>query len=158
MKYLLLAAGLLLTPPLWAQTRLAAGKPAPARFDASVEGRVNQYFTDLNQRLREVYRAPSDGRAIALLSSTITEFTARKKSLLPEAGQLYKSLSAADRQKARTRLQTSAWTTDLQAILASSAATQMTGRRQRNPALEYAFRRFDEAQLTSLAALKALAN
>jgi hypothetical protein len=154
MKYLLFAAALLLTP---AATLHAQTKPAPsARINSSVEGRIGQYFTDLNQRLREVYRAPSDGRAISLLSTLITEFTARKKGLLPEAERYYHGLSAADKQQARTRLQTAAWVTDLQAILTSSNATKMADRRQKNPALEYAFRRFDQAQLTSLDALRAL--
>ncbi|GAA4000436.1 hypothetical protein GCM10022408_09400 [Hymenobacter fastidiosus] len=49
------------------------------------------------------------------------------------------------------------WVQAPEALLASPAAAKMPGRRQRNPALEYAFRRFDEAQLTTLEPLETAA-
>ncbi|WP_345071328.1 hypothetical protein [Hymenobacter fastidiosus] len=75
--------------PLAAQTKpTAPGTSAAApRIDLSREARESQYFADLSQRLREVYRAPGDGRAIALLSHAITEFQARRKGLLAEAAR-----------------------------------------------------------------------
>ena len=145
MPYVLLAGLLLAAPdpaPAQAQTR-----PATPAQPTSLDSRVHQYFTDLAQRLREVYRAPSDGRAIALLSSTITEFTARRKGLLPEVAQQGRTLSPAARAAAAARRQQAR-----QELPASPAAAKMSARRQRNPALDYAFRHFDEAQLTTLAA------
>ncbi|TGE19354.1 hypothetical protein [Hymenobacter elongatus] len=131
--------------PLAAQTQTASpGKLVAApRIDSSLEARENQYFADLSQRLREVYQASGDGRAIALLSHTITEFRARKKGLLAEAA-LLGPIRSAPRQPPAI------WVQTREALLASPAAAKMPARRQRNPALEYAFRRFDEAQLTTL--------
>ena|GEM_PF-6302151 len=152
LKPLLLAAALLSTTlPVAAQTRPVAR--AGQQSATSLDARLSQYGLDLTQRLREVYFAPGDGRAVALLSDAITEFTARKKGLLPELARL----SPAARQQALAQLQHSAATQDRQTLLTSPAAAKMAARRQRNPALDYAFRHFDEAQLTTLEPFKAAA-
>lgn len=149
LKPLLLATALLgATLPLAAQTRPALR--AAQQVDTSLDARLSQYGLDLTQRLRAVYFAPGDGRAVALLSDIITEFTARKKSLLPELERL----SPAARQQALAQLPHSAAAQDRETLLASPAAAKMAARRQRNPALEYAFRHFDEAQLTTLEPFK----
>lgn len=136
------------TATLLAQTTSGSVPAQPVEI-TSLQAHAAQYFTDLTQRQREIYFAPSDGRAIALLSNTITEFVARKKGLVAEAEEL-KKLPVTKKQPARLTLQSPSWAQDQQALLSSSAATKMKTRRQQNPALDAAFRRFDAAQLTNL--------
>ena len=132
---------LLLLPALL----LGFAHPAPAQTHpaapaaTSPEARQARYLLDLTQQLREVYQAPSDGRAISLLSNIITEFTARKKALLAEAQAV-----RPPRPLATGRVEPP-----------TDGAAKMAARRRRNPALEYTFRRFDQAQLTTLAAFSA---
>ncbi|MCB2378044.1 hypothetical protein LGH70_10655 [Hymenobacter sp. BT635] len=145
MNYLVLTALLLiLASPLAAQRKPAAMPTAAEQAATALSAHVQQYYTDLAQRLREVYFAPSDGRAIALLSTTITEFTARKKALLAEAAAVAKPPVASP-----------TWAQHQQALLSSTAAAKMPARRQRNPALDNAFKRFNAAQLSSLEAAPA---
>ncbi|PJJ54989.1 hypothetical protein [Hymenobacter chitinivorans] len=137
---------------LLAQTKPAAGsQPTPPAVVTSLKAHAAQYFADLNQRQREIYFAPSDGRAIALLSTAITEFGARKKGLVAEAEEL-KKLPVNMKMPVRLNLQSPTWAKDQQALLTSASAAKMKTRRQQNPALEAAFRRFDAAQLATLPA------
>ncbi|TGE22159.1 hypothetical protein E5K00_18090 [Hymenobacter aquaticus] len=125
--------------------------PAPPAAVTSLQAHAAQYFADLSQRYREIYFAPSDGRAIALLSTAITEFGARRKGLAAEAEEL-KKLPVNKQQPIRLSLQSPTWAKDQQALQASTAAAKMQARRQRNSALEAAFRRFEAAQLAVLPA------
>lgn len=136
------------TVTVLAQTTAGSQPPLPVEV-TSLQAHANQYFTDLTQRQREIYFAPSDGRAIALLSNTITEFTARKKGLVAEAEEL-KKLPVTLKQPKKLNLQSPTWAKDQQALLTSSAAAKMKTRRQKNPALDAAFRRFEAAQLPNL--------
>jgi hypothetical protein len=149
-KPLLLIAGLLgaAMPALLAQSKPAAQPFTRPAAGTSQEAHARQYFADLSQRQREIYFAPSDGRAIALISTTITEFTARKKGLLAEAAPLQDKPAA--QYTGKLPRQSPTWPQEQQALLTSAAGAKMAARRQRNPALEAAFRRFEAAQLTSL--------
>ncbi|WP_400193706.1 hypothetical protein [Hymenobacter sp. B81] len=122
---------------------VAAQAPAAAlaAYRASLEARVQQYYADLARRLREAYFASSDGRAIALLSTAVDEFGARRRALRQELGQLRPPLATAPDAD---------WTREQQAVLSSPAAVKMAERAARNPALETALNRFNAAQLEVL--------
>ncbi|UOQ53003.1 hypothetical protein [Hymenobacter cellulosivorans] len=140
MKRILLAAALLLGIQERSIAQTAATAHSAGMAATSLESRISQYYADLQQRLREVYFAPSDGRAISLLSNLMTEFTARRKALIAEA-------QPAGRSGLKP---TAAWMQEQQALLSSSNATKMAARRQQNLALDQAFKRFEAAQLPNL--------
>ncbi|KAA9338408.1 hypothetical protein F0P96_06115 [Hymenobacter busanensis] len=145
MKSFALAALLAVAAPgaASAQTKPAAASPT------SLEARVGQYYTDLTQRLREIYYAPSDGRAIAFISSTTQEMGARRKALRAELAQ--RPASAKATNPAASPLASVA--TQRQAIEelnSSPAAAKFTERFGRNPALELAYKRLIEANLAEL--------
>ncbi|GAA4375963.1 hypothetical protein GCM10023186_09320 [Hymenobacter koreensis] len=103
---------------------------------------MNQYYTDLTQRLREIYFAPSDGRAIALLSTTLQEMSARRKGLQTEMQQFSQNATAAGKL--------AAWQKEVQAVHGSTSAAKFPERFVRNPALESAYTRFMAARLEEL--------
>ncbi|MCC3159114.1 hypothetical protein LJ737_17870 [Hymenobacter sp. 15J16-1T3B] len=153
MTYVPLVLGLLLTPsaaPLPAQTPATTPAAASSAAGRAFEAHLAQYYADLNQRLRDIYFAPSDGRAITLLSTATEEFGARRRGLRQELQQLRTTLKPAERQALTARLQRPDWTQPQQAVLNSPAAAKLTERIRRNPALETAFQRFTDAQLAVL--------
>ncbi|GAB2960256.1 hypothetical protein GCM10027048_29850 [Hymenobacter coalescens] len=143
-----LLLGLLLgaTAPLTAQTRPAAS----AAVATTAEARVGQYYADLNQRLRDIYFAPSDGRAITLLSTATEEFEARRRALRQELAQLRPTLPPARWQALTAGHPSPEWTNEQQVILNSPAAAKLAERCRRDPALETALQRFTAARLEQL--------
>jgi hypothetical protein len=138
--------------PLIAQTTPPSkSQSSAASVTTTTESRVNQYFTDLTQRLRDVYFAPSDARAIALLSTGTTEFGARKKALLTEIARA----NASERKALTQQLRNSAWQKEIEAIQNSTAATKLAEHSARNPTLQMALQRFTDAQITDLTILPA---
>ncbi|OON68991.1 hypothetical protein [Hymenobacter sp. CRA2] len=151
MKIGLLPALLLLATALHAQTKPTTPVPKPDLVAANtVEARVQQYYADLTQRLRAIYEAPGDGRAISLLSTATEEFGARRKALRLELAHLQPTLPAAERQALLKRLQQGPWRQEQQAILQTPAAAKIPDRTVRNPALETALQRFNDARLAEL--------
>ncbi|RAK67046.1 hypothetical protein [Hymenobacter edaphi] len=142
---------LLAAAPLGAQTPAPVARqlplsPALRPFDAH----LTQYYADFNQRLRDIYFAPSDARAITLLSTATEEFGARRRGLRQQLQQLRATLGPAERQALAARLQSPDWTRPQQTILSSPAAAKLADRLRRNPALETAFQRFTAARLAEL--------